>query len=332
MIIYERKFLITLSSCDILKLGGEPMIYVFALNPSIDYHMEVNDITFGETNRSTKESYVIGGKGVNVALVLEALGTQSTILGFEAGFTGQYIKDELSQHRLIQEHLIHTNGNSRINVKLKQVAETEINASGPLVPNDHINKLEMYRDKLTKDDVVVLNGSLAKGMDEDWYLHEAKKLSEQGIPFILDIATPKMIDICQYRPLLVKPNQDELEMIFETEIKGESELIHFAQKLIMYGAQHVLLSLGAKGSMLIVEDTIYQASNPEGKVLGTVGAGDSMIAGFLYEFTQGRGLETAYRTAVAAGSGTAYSMYLTDKAMVEKLRKEIIINKTGRKI
>lgn len=304
------------------------MIYLFALNPAVDYHMDLGLISFGETNRSNKESFVIGGKGINVAMVLETLATPSTLLGFQGGFTGSFIKEELAKHPAIFDSLIAIDGNSRINVKLKQDLETEINAVGPLVSNSDIHALESKLNNLNGDDIVVMNGSLAHGMNPDWYLDQAKLLSAKGIPFILDIATPKMLDICQYKPILVKPNRDELEMIFETEIHDEVELISYGKKLLNKGAQHVLISLGADGSLLLHEDKVLKALNPPGQVVGTVGAGDSMIAGFIYEFLQHRGLVEILKTAVAAGSGTAYSEFLVDHKMITQLRNQITITES----
>lgn len=305
------------------------MIYVFALNPAIDYHMSLNELVFGETNRSISESYRIGGKGINVALVLNNLGTESDVLGYEGGFTGAYIKSELARYPHITDRMIHIDGDSRINVKLKQSVETEINALGPSITEVNLKSLHKLIDSFIQDDIVVLNGSLGKDMPSDWYLQLARILNERGIQYVLDIASPIVKDICSHHPLLLKPNHDELEIIFGASIEGMDSLIEHGQKLIELGAQNVIVSMGAEGSLLITKDKVYQASNPPGKLVDTVGAGDSMIAGFLYEFTQGKPIEDCYKTAIAAGSGTAYSEGLTNKEMIMTLLSHITLREKG---
>lgn len=321
--------MITLSLRVIFISGGGYVIYVFSLNPAIDYHIEVDDLVLGSTNRSLNEYYQIGGKGINVAVVLNNLATPSTILGFEAGFTGAFIKKELAQYPYLVDRMISVEGISRINVKLKETLETELNAQGPLINSESMGLMDQMIDEISSADVVVLNGSLAKGMPSDWYLQIAKRLHDKDIDYVLDIATPIVKEVCQYHPLLLKPNQAELELIFDTTIDTQDDMIHYGQQLVQLGAQHVLVSMGGEGSLLLTKDKVYQGSNPKGRVINTVGAGDSMIAGFLVEYTQGKPLIDVYTTAIAAGSGTAYSNHLVIKELIDELRHDIKIIEKG---
>lgn len=305
------------------------MIYTFALNPSIDYHLELNELEFGATNRSNTEYYQIGGKGINVAIVLNNLNTQSTLLGFVGGFTGEYIRKELKHYKHIKDAMISVSGTSRINIKMKQEVETEVNAQGPVIDSESYMKLWDVINKMTPDDFVVLSGSLAAGMPKDWYVQVAQRLAEKKVPFIVDIANSLVLELCQYGPFLLKPNRDELGMIFNTTINSEEDVIYYAQQLIEKGAQQILVSLGSQGSMLISKTGIMKAANPDGKVINTVGAGDSMIAGFIHATMNHHSLEEAYRYAVAAGSGTAYSSHLADQAMIESLQTKIKIDTKG---
>lgn len=305
------------------------MIYILALNPSIDYHMNVEHIEFGITNRSSSESYTIGGKGINVSIMLEHLEMQSHLLGYVGGFTGAYLKDQLKAYSLISDDLITTPGTTRINVKLKGELETEINAGGPLIEDHEKDKLMKQLETVKGDDLVIMSGSLAQGFPKDWYLEMAQYWHERMIPYIVDIASPLVLKIAPFKPLLLKPNRDELEIIFGVKINSYDEIIQYGQKLIELGAQNVLVSLGSEGSVLITPNEVLKANVPQGKVINTVGAGDSMIAAFSYAHTQNLPIIEGYRLAVAAASATAYSDTLGSHTSINTLLPSITIEKTG---
>ena len=301
------------------------MIYILSLNPSIDYHMLVEDFSFGKTNRSLEESMYVGGKGINVASVLSELGSESTLLGFVGGFTGKQINEHIAKITNIDNMMIETDVASRTNVKLKGKFETEINAKGELIKPLYIDKIEAQLNNLNKGDVLVITGSLANGMDPDWYTQVSKKMYEKGVYTVVDIASKELLDICQYRPLLVKPNINELESFFDVEIKDREDVLIYAHKLIDKGAHSVLVSRGGEGSILVTSDRDYETKIPQGTVINTVGSGDSMVAGFIYSYTLNRDIKKAYKMAAAAGSATAYSKHLGSKKLIYELYDKIVI-------
>lgn len=305
------------------------MIYIVSLNPSIDYHMEVDSLKIGETNRSHKERIQIGGKGINVSIILNNLKQESTLLGFLGGFTGHYIKDHLKGYDYVSDQILETPATTRINIKLKTTAETEVNAEGEQVPLELITELENQLKQVTPNDLVIMSGSLASGMEADWYLKMAKDLESRQIPYIVDIANSLVLDIAKHQPLLLKPNRDELEAIFNVSIDTDEELIQYGKKLIELGAQHVIVSLGGQGSLFLTKDDVYRAQNPQGKVIHTVGAGDSMIGGFTQAWVNHQSPVQCYQQAVAAGSGTAYSETLADSEIIHRLTQEVKVEKQG---
>lgn len=299
------------------------MIYVVTLNPSIDYLMELDSFELGVTNRSSHESTFIGGKSVNVSIMLNNLEVDSTLIGFVAGFTGDYIQKELETYPRIKTDFTKVSGITRINVKLKGVEETEINGVGSEIKNENLDQLEAKITKLKTSDIVVLTGSVAKGMDYKWYLKIAKHLHNHQIPFIVDISNDIMLDILEYKPLLIKPNKSELEQIFNTDSLDESELINYGKSLIERGAQHCIVSIGSEGSLFFSEDLVMKSGVPKGNLISSVGAGDSMVAGFLSSWINDKDSKKAYELAVSAGSATAYSNHLAHKDLVDELLNDV---------
>lgn len=301
------------------------MIYVLSLNPSIDYHMEVDSLLLGETNRSHKEILQIGGKGINVATLLNNLNTHTVLLGFVGGEMGSFITHRLDKLEFIHNAMIQTEHNTRINVKVKGQTETEINGSGEPITNKELKLLYNKLTAIEKGQTIIMSGSLAKGMDANWYLELAKMMHEKEVEFVVDIATKSLLDICQYKPLLIKPNLHELEIIFETTIENVEDCIPFGQKLIALGAQNCIISLGDKGSYLITQDKVFKAGIPEGKLINSVGAGDSMVAGFVDAYIKDKDIKDVYQFAVAASSATAYSEHIADKDTIESLIDKVKI-------
>lgn len=296
------------------------MIYTFTANPSLDYIIDVDNFCEGQMNRSSCERIVAGGKGINVSLVLKNLGTDSVALGFVAGFTGKEIENQLV-HRNVECGFVHCEkGNSRINVKIRSANETEINVRGPEISGDNINEIYKKLTVLKENDFLVLAGSVPSTVDKNLYLEIMKHLSERKINFIVDATNDLLVNSLSCRPFLIKPNNFELGEIFHAELNYRSEVIPYAKKLQGMGARNVLVSLAGEGAVLVCEDgKIYETSAPKIKVLNSVGAGDSMVAGFVSSYMKTEDYGTAFRFAVATGSASAASEGLATREEVEKL-------------
>jgi 1-phosphofructokinase len=305
------------------------LIYTITLNPSLDYIMQVDEIRLGETNRAVAEHINAGGKGINVSIVLSNLDMPTTALGFFGGFTGKQLNEILVKFPQINNSLIEVAGTTRINVKLKGKIETEINGTGTVVDEFALQALDQQLQKITKQDFVVLAGSIGAGMPQDWYLLVTKYLHERQIPFVLDIPSKSIFDVLPFRPMLVKPNQAELESFFDVQCKTVDDIIVHGQKLLALGAEHVIISRGEKGSIFLFADEVYEAQVPKGTLIDSVGAGDSMVAGFLYGMSKFCDKIQAYRYACSCGSSTAFSSHLAEQELINKLYEEIEINKIG---
>src|SRR6056297_593338 len=289
------------------------MIYTLTLNPAVDNLMTIDShIQFGETNRSTYENSYLGGKGLNVSVVLQRLGIENVALGYLGGFTGEYIKQLLDEEN-IKTDFTQISGQTRINTKLiSNGVETQLNSLGPKISKSELQELINVLKKITKDDLLVLSGSLPDGVPSELYTAFAKLCASKNIPFIVDATGQKLLDTLEYEPFLIKPNASELEDLFnrEIDINNLSEIAKAGLELKQKGARNVLVSLGGNGSILLAEDgSIYHANAAKGEVVDTVGAGDSMIAGFLASFlnTQGQDLAKTLKYAAAAGGATAFS-------------------------
>ena len=304
----------------------ERMIYTVTLNPSIDYIVGVEDFKPGKTNRTTFEQKFPGGKGINVSRVLKELEMTNTALGFVGGFTGKYIVDSL--HELgIATDFIDVKDDTRINIKLKSDVESEINGQGPNITEDEIQQLRNQFSKLTREDTVILSGSKPPSLPKNFYETVIQWIDEQGADFIIDTHANELLQVLPYQPLLIKPNKEELEELFHITIKTPDEVIPYGKELVNRGAQHVILSLGGDGAYFFTKDDVFYGQAPEGKVLNSVGAGDSMIAGFTAEYLTSHDRMEAFKVGIAAGSATAFSEDLATKKDIEKLLQKIEITK-----
>lgn len=305
------------------------MIYTITFNPSLDYIMVVDNFESGETNRSKKEEIYAGGKGFNVSTILSRLDIENTALGFIAGFTGKEI-DRLLRNRGFQTHLIELDeGISRINVKMKGQYETEINASGPSIPKNKLDLLFKKLELLLDNDILVLAGSIPPSLPNNIYQIIMEKLSNKDIKIIVDATNELLLKVLPYKPFLIKPNHRELEEIFKTKIQSLEELIKYAQKLKDMGAVNVLVSLGKDGALLIDEDShIYKCNAAKGKLVNSVGSGDSMVAGFIAGYMKTKDYKEAIRLGSACGGATAFSSDLAKKELIEEvllqLKTEVI--------
>ncbi len=300
------------------------MIYTITWNPSIDYIVSVKEFRVGEVNRAVSESMFPGGKGLNVSMVLKNMGVDNTALGFIAGFTGKEIERQVKQAG-VRSELIHVPcGCSRINLKLKSNQETEINGCGPEIKEKEIKELYQKLNQLKKGDILVLAGSIPNSMPMDSYKKIIKPLTGKGILFVIDAEKELLSQTLEFQPFLVKPNQYELGGLFHVECRTKQEVTAYAQKVREMGARNVLVSMASEGAILLTEEgNIYYIPAPKGEVKNSVGAGDSMVAGFLAGWVEKKDYFYALKKAVSAGSATAFSEWLATKEEIEKILGQI---------
>ena len=300
------------------------MIYTVTLNPSLDYFLSVEHFAIGKTNRSNEEVYRPGGKGINVSWVLHNLGLESTALGFLAGFTGQEIKRQMETTGIATDFIELPGGMSRLNVKLKQMDATEINASGPILSEKNLEELRKKLSALTQGDILILSGSLPGSVTTDIYKDLMKEVDGKGIPVIVDAIGDTLLKTLPLHPFMMKPNHQELSELFDVELSTREQVIPYAGKLQKWGAQNVLVSLGGAGAVLLDQNgVVYESEVPRGKLINAVGAGDSMVAGFLAGYLEKQDFAHAFLMGMAAGSASAFSEGLADRATVEQLYQQL---------
>ncbi len=283
------------------------MIYTVTLNPSLDYTMKVPELHMGRTNRSVEEKLMPGGKGINVSLMLQNLGLASTALGFLAGFTGEEIGRAVQECGIQEQFLLLEEGQSRINVKLRADVETEINGSGPEIPAEKLEELKRQILLLQAEDILVLSGSLPPSVPKDYYCRLMDGCEGKGILTVADTQGEGLLAVLSCHPFLIKPNHHELNEIFGKEITEKEELFSCALSLQRQGARNILISRAEKGALMLTEDGRWlEQKAPEGILVNSVGAGDSMIAGFLAGWLEQEEYNTALGMAVAAGSASAF--------------------------
>ncbi|MGC5325364.1 1-phosphofructokinase [Brevibacillus sp. SYSU BS000544] len=302
------------------------MIYTVTLNPSIDYHVWIPAIQEGTIHQVQKEWKDAGGKGLNVSKVLKILGMESTALGFVGGFTGDFIKKQIIQAEIIQE-FIPIEQDSRINLKIKAENETDISGVSPEIPADALHKLLAQIDQLVEDDSLVLAGSVPASVPEDIYQVIMRRISGKGINVFLDAKGDALLDGLSEKPFLIKPNHHELGEIFGVTISSEMEAITYGRKAVELGAQQVIVSLAGEGAVYVNAEEAYIATFPNGEPVNSIGAGDSMVAGFLYSHTVTRNPEEAFRFAVAAGSTTALSEGFCTHEKIKRFLPSLTIKK-----
>ena len=302
------------------------MIDTVSLNPSVDYIVRLDSFTAGEINRVNYEQVLGGGKGINVSIVLGNLGHESTALGFTAGFTGEEIKRQLDGFGVKHDFVQLPEGFTRINVKVKADKETEINGQGPDISEAKREELFEKLDKLSEGDTLVLAGSIPKTLPDDIYEKIMARLEGRGIRIIVDAEKKLLLNVLKYHPFLIKPNNHELGDMFGVKLTTDEEIITYAKKLQEKGAQNVLISMAGDGAILLTADgKHYKSPAPKGKLINSVGAGDSMVAGFITGYIESQGdFETAFHMGVATGSASAFSENLATRPEVEALLKTII--------
>lgn len=305
------------------------MIYTVTFNPSLDYIVTVPGFTCGRTNRTVEEKIFPGGKGVNVSMVLKNLGIDSTALGFYAGFTGQELKRLMEQKGISADFIPVEDGITRINVKIRGEEESEINGQGPAIGKAEIAKLYEKLDSLTDGDTLILAGSIPGVMPQTMYSDIMEHLKNKKLNIVVDATRDLLVNVLCYHPFLIKPNNHELEEIFGVTMEeGKAEIARYAKKLQEKGARNVLVSMAGDGAVLVTETgEIYEAAAPKGKVVNSVGAGDSMVAGFLAGYFAENDYRAAFQMGLCTGSASAFSEELATKDTVEALLEKAEIFK-----
>ena len=299
------------------------MIYTVTFNPAIDYVVHAKELNFGMTNRSLSEEIYFGGKGINVSIVLKELGFDSKLLGFTAGFTGDAIEKGLSDMGLDTDFVRLKDGDSRINIKIKSTEETELNCQGPDIDDNAVATLFNKLDLLSDGDILILAGSIPSSLPSDIYEKILQRISNKSVKAIVDATNDLLLNVLKYKPFLIKPNNHELGEMFGVELKTDLEIETYARKLQDMGAVNVLVSMAGDGAMLIDENGVtHRCGVCKGKVKNSVGAGDSMVAGFTAGIQNGD-YEYALKLGTAAGGATAFSDGLAKKEKIKELLKTL---------
>ena len=300
------------------------MIYTLTLNPAIDYVVALDNLEIGKINRSENENIYFGGKGINVSLILSELGFESVATGFVAGFTGEALAKGISCDTIKSDFVKLKNGITRINVKIRHGGETDINTSGPMIDENDINELFEKLENISNEDWLILSGSVPSNLPQDIYEKIMQRLKPKGVRFVVDAQGGLLLSTLKYNPFLIKPNADELGEIFSVEIKNNEDAVRYAKELRKMGAQNVLVSLGKDGAVLFDEkDNIYYLPACKGDAVDTVGAGDSMLAGFIAGYLLNGDYNYALRLATACGGATAFSQGLANRKDIENLMKQL---------
>lgn len=298
------------------------MIYTVTFNPSIDYIVDVKNFELGSVNRTSAELMFPGGKGINVSMVLSNLGFENTALGFLAGFTGKSVQKMLEVNGVNADFIDVEEGLTRINVKIRAQQESEINGMGPAIKESDIEKLYEKLDNIKDGDILVLAGSIPAVMPETMYSDIMEHLKDKDVKIVVDATKDLLLNVLKYKPFFIKPNNHELGEIFDVELNTRDEVVPYAKKMQEKGARNVLVSMAGEGAVLVAEDgQVYKSPCPEGKVKNSVGAGDSMVAGFIAGYLESGDYKKALNKGLVTGSASAFSDNLATKEEVEALEK-----------
>lgn len=301
------------------------MIYTVTLNPAVDYTVGVENYRTGEVNRTSYENITAGGKGINVSVILSRLNCDTSALGFCGGFTGKMLLQMLDESGVNNDFIFVPDGMTRINIKLNaDSVETEINGKGCDISQESLESLYNKLDEIKKDDFLVLAGSVPKSLTSDIYVNIAERVCKKGINIVIDASGDLLIRSLKLKPFLIKPNNSELGEIFGVKIDSREKALFYAEKLQKMGALNVLVSLAGEGAVLVCENgEAFSSPPPKGEVKSSVGAGDSMVAGFIYGYTKYNSFSEAFRYGIASGSATAFSDSLAEKEKIEEIFNNI---------
>lgn len=307
------------------------MVYTVTFNPSLDYIVSVKDFKLGLTNRTDSELMLPGGKGINVSIVLKNLGIDNTALGFVAGFIGEEVVKRLEKFGVKNGFLEIPEGFTRINVKLKSIDGTEINGQGPSISEEKIEQLMTRLDEMGEGDVLFLSGSIPASMPDDTYQKIMERLKGKGVLISVDATQELLLKVLPYHPFLIKPNNHELGEIFGVELKTRESVVPYGKKLQEMGAENVLVSMAGEGAVLIASDgQVYDAPAPKGILKNGVGAGDSMVAGFMAGWLERKEYQHAFYMGVAAGSASAFSEQLAVKEEIDQVYEQVVKTAGGK--
>lgn len=294
------------------------MIYTVTFNPALDYVMKVEKLRYDDINRTYGEELYYGGKGINVSVIFSRLGMENTALGFKAGFTGEKLEELLKEEGINTDFIVLKSGMTRINVKIKAETELDINAVGPPIEREEVDKLFEKIKNLKKGDVIVLAGSVPGALPADIYEKILSVTSQSGVEAVVDSTGDLLLNVLKYHPFLIKPNNFELGDLFGVKIKNEAEIEKYAKLLQEKGARNVLVSRGKEGATLVTEDgDVHTIGIIPGKPLNSVGCGDSMVAGFVAGYLNKRDYAYALKLGSACSNATAFSYGLADKAGID---------------
>lgn len=302
------------------------MIYSVTLNPSIDFIVRVKNFQEGETNRAFADEFYAGGKGIMVSKLLKNIGTDCKNLGFLGGFTGKFIEDNLNLLK-IEHDFVKVKENTRINVKLKSEKETEINCKGPNISE---KETEEFLDKIKtikKEDFVILSGSIPSSLGNDFYIKIIEILKKNGVNFALDSSGEAFSKSLEYKPFLIKPNRDEISEYAGEKMEDCKEIVDFTRKSLTNKAEHIIVSMGGEGALYVAKDYVLFAKALKGKLINSVGAGDSVVAGFVDSMLKGKTTEEAFRFAIACGTATAFSEDIGKLDFIEEIKNKIVIER-----
>lgn len=302
------------------------MIYTVTLNPSIDFIVRIDQLNLGSVNRMVSDDKFAGGKGINVSRVLQRLGVGNTATGFLGGFTGHFIEDSLKNEG-IETAFVKVDQDTRINVKIKSQEETEINGQGPMISQEQLEALKAKLSQLTSDDTVVFAGSAPANLGNAVYKELIPLVRKSGAQVVCDFEGQPLLDALANNPLLVKPNNHELEAIFGVPLNSLNDVETYARRILEMGAQHVLISMAGDGALLVTEEATYFAKPIKGQVKNSVGAGDSMVAGFTGEFVKSKDPVEALKWGVACGTATAFSDDLAIIAFIKETYHKVEVEK-----
>ncbi|MCJ1976740.1 1-phosphofructokinase [Pseudolactococcus paracarnosus] len=300
------------------------MIYTVTLNPSIDFLVRLPEFKVGEVNRMTSDDKFPGGKGINVSRILARIESNSTAFGFLGGFTGDFIKEKLQAEAIVTD-FVKIAADTRINVKIKSDIESEINGAGPEISEAERAQFFDKLAVLTPSDIVVLAGSAPASLGQDFYLDVINKIKAQGAEFVIDIEGDVLVKSLANQPLVVKPNNHELGAIYGVEFETVEELIPYGHKLLSDGAKYAMISMAGDGALLFADGKTYFAKAVKGVVKNSVGAGDSMIAGFVGEFAKSHDAVKAFRQGVACGTATAFSDDLASAEFIQEISEQVVV-------
>ena len=294
------------------------MIYTLTLNPSIDYVVNVNNLTLGKINRTLEDIKFPGGKGINVSRILSNQHVSNVALGFLGGFTGEFVEKSLKDLN-IHTDFIKVSGDTRINVKVKSNTETEINGAGPKITDSELQSLFNKLSELKTNDILVLAGNIQNTLPSTLYSKIQNLVSKNGVKVVVDTSGNALLEAVKNKPFLIKPNNHEIEEIFNVKINNTDELIIYGKKLNEMGAENVIISLAGDGALLICSQGVFFGNAPKGEVKNSVGAGDSLVGGFLAEYSKSSDLLKAFKNGIASGSASAFSLDLCEEEFVKKL-------------